>query len=150
MTENYSIGNLSQLSGVNVETIRYYEKVELLPTARRASNGYRLYDTGSLERLSFIRRGRELGFTIDEIRELITLAHHPERPCAEADRMTRAHLEDIEGKIRDLQRMKKALKQVAGCSSGTAEHCELLRALCTAGDSSELNADGKRGTKCRD
>ncbi|CAG9269829.1 MerR family transcriptional regulator [Paraburkholderia caribensis] len=129
MTDKYSIGDLSQLSGVNIETIRYYEKVDLLPAISRASNGYRQYDGTSLERLAFIRRGRELGFTIDEIRELIGLAHQPERPCADADRMTRAHLDDIEGKIRDLQRMRRALRQVVDCSSRTAEHCELLRAL---------------------
>jgi DNA-binding transcriptional MerR regulator len=129
MTDTYSIGSLSQLAGVNVETIRYYERVDLLPAARRASNGYRQYDGISLERLSFIRRGRELGFTIDEIRELLTLAHHPERPCANADRMTRAHIDDIEGKIRDLRRMRRALMHVAGCAGPTAEHCELLKAL---------------------
>ena len=129
MTVTYSIGTLSQLSGVNIETIRYYEKVDLLPATSRASNGYRQYDDTSAERLAFIRRGRELGFTIDEIRDLIALAHHPERPCADADRMTRAHLDDIEGKIRDLQRMRRALRQVADCHSCTAEHCELLRAL---------------------
>ncbi|APR38172.1 MerR family transcriptional regulator [Paraburkholderia sp. SOS3] len=129
MTDTYSIGSLSQLAGVNVETIRYYEKVDLLPAASRASNGYRQYDGKSLERLSFIRRGRELGFTIDEIRDLLTLAHHPERPCADADRMTRAHIADIEGKIRDLQRMRRALRQVAHCAGPTAEHCKLLHAL---------------------
>jgi MerR family transcriptional regulator, mercuric resistance operon regulatory protein len=129
MTDTYSIGSLSQLARVNVETIRYYEKVDLLPAASRASNGYRQYDRSSLERLSFIRRGRELGFTIDEIRELLTLAHHPEHPCADADRMTRAHIADIEGRIRDLQRMRRALRQVVDCAGPTAEHCELLNAL---------------------
>jgi DNA-binding transcriptional MerR regulator len=132
MPDIYSIGSLSQLSGVNIETIRYYEKVDLLPALSRASNGYRQYDVTSLERLAFIRRGRELGFSIDEIRELLQLAHHPERPCADADRMTRAHLNDIEGKIRDLQRMRRALTQVAHCTSRTAEHCELLGALARA------------------
>jgi DNA-binding transcriptional MerR regulator len=129
MTRTYSIGNLSQLSGVNVETIRYYEKVDVLPATSRATNGYRQYDDRSLERLAFIRRGRELGFTIDEIRELLQLAHQPERPCADADRMTRAHLDDIEGKIRDLKRMRRVLRQVADCAGPTAEHCALLRAL---------------------
>jgi DNA-binding transcriptional MerR regulator len=129
MPDTYSIGNLSQLSGVNVETIRYYEKVDLLPITRRASNGYRQYDDTALECLSFIRRGRELGFAIDEIRELLDLAHQPERACTEADRMTRTHLEDIEGKIRDLHRMRRALRQAVDCAGPTAEHCELLRAL---------------------
>jgi DNA-binding transcriptional MerR regulator len=92
---------LSQLSGVNIETIRYYEKVDLLTATIRAPNGYRQYDDASVERLAFIRRGRQLGFTIDEIRGLIALAHHPELPCADADRVTRDHLDDIEEKIRD-------------------------------------------------
>ncbi|WP_180727345.1 MerR family transcriptional regulator [Paraburkholderia largidicola] len=129
MTTIYSIGALSQLSGVNIETIRYYEKVDLLSATRRDSNGYRQYDDASMARLAFIRRGRELGFTIDEIRDLVALAHHAERPCADADRMTRAHLDDIDGKIRDLQRMRRVLRQVADCKGRTAEHCDLLRAL---------------------
>ncbi|MCP1120475.1 DNA-binding transcriptional MerR regulator [Robbsia andropogonis] len=129
MAEIYSIGTLSEVSGVNIETIRYYEKVGLLPAASRAGNGYRQYDKASADQLSFIRRGRELGFTIDEIRELLALVHHPDRPCADADRMTREHLKDIQGKIRDLQRMQRALKQVVGCQGQTAAHCELVSAL---------------------
>lgn len=129
MTAVYPIGTLSQLSGVNIETIRYYEKVGLLPAAIRAGNGYRQYDDASVERLAFVRRGRELGFAINEIRELLALAHHPDQPCADADLMTRSHLEDIEGKIRDLRRMQRALRQVADCHSQTAEHCQLLGAL---------------------
>lgn len=129
MSGNYSIGTLSQLSHVNIETIRYYEKIALLPTASRAGNGYRQYDDASVERLAFIRRARELGFTLDEIRELNTLVHHPDRACADADRMTRAHLDDIEGKILDLRRMQRALRKVADCHGPTAEHCELLKAL---------------------
>jgi DNA-binding transcriptional MerR regulator len=132
MTITYRIGTLSQLSGVNIETIRYYEKVHLLPAASRAGNGYRQYDDAFVERLAFIRRGRELGFTIDQIRELLALAHHPEQPCVNADRMTRSHLEDIEGKIRDLQRMRRALRRVVDCHSQTAEHCQLLRTLGTS------------------
>lgn len=129
MTVTYPIGMLSQLSGIHIETIRYYEKVGLLPAASRASNGYRQYDDASVERLAFVRRARELGFTIDEIRELLALAHHPDQTCSDADRMTRSHLEAIEGKIRDLQRMRRALRQVVDCHGQTAEHCQLLRAL---------------------
>jgi DNA-binding transcriptional MerR regulator len=141
MTVIYPIGTLSQLSGVNIETIRYYEKVRLLPAASRAGNGYRQYDDTSVERLAFIRRGRELGFTIDEIRELLALAHHPDQPCSNADRMTRSHLEDIEGKIRDLQRMRRALRQVVDCHGQTAEHCQLLRAL---GESDKHSGSARR------
>lgn len=129
MSATYSIGALSELSGVNIETIRYYEKVDLLPAASRASNGYRQYDDASLKRLGFIRRGRALGFTVDEVRELVALMHHPDRSCADADHMARMHLEDIERRIRDLRRMQRALRHVVECQSGTAEHCELLAAL---------------------
>lgn len=132
MTDTFPIGTLSQLSGVNIETIRYYEKVQLLPVASRSGNGYRQYDDALVEQLAFIRRGRELGFTINEIRELLALAHHPDRPCSNADRMMRSHLEDVEGKIRDLQRMRRALRQVVNCHGQTAEHCKLLRALGAA------------------
>lgn len=129
MNVTYPIGTLSQLSGVNIETIRYYERVRLLPAASRAGNGYRQYDDAFVERLAFVRRGRELGFTIDEIRELLALAHHPNQPCSNADRMTRSHLEAIAGKIRDLQRMRRALRRVVDCQGQTVEQCQLLRAL---------------------
>ncbi|MDR5777145.1 MULTISPECIES: helix-turn-helix domain-containing protein [unclassified Caballeronia] len=132
MSDTYSIGTLSQLSGVNIETIRYYEKVGLLPAANRTSNGYRQYDDASVEQLAFVRRGRELGFTIDEMCELLALANHPNQPCADADRMTRSHLEAIEAKIRDLQRMRRALRQVADCHGQKAEHCRLLKTLGAA------------------
>ncbi|WP_084675806.1 MerR family transcriptional regulator [Caballeronia insecticola] len=146
MTAMYSIGMLSRFSGVNIETIRYYEKIDLLRAPGRASNGYRQYDSASLQRLAFIRRGRELGFSIDEMRELLSLADHPERPCADADGMTRAHLDDIDGKIRDLQRMRRALRQVADCRGRTAEHCELLQALAMpdASSTSRPSADTPR------
>ncbi|SAL77362.1 MerR family transcriptional regulator [Caballeronia terrestris] len=129
MTVTYSIGTLSRLSGVNVEMIRYYEKVALLPATARDSNGYRQYDNAFVERLAFIRHGRELGFTIDEMRDLLTLEHHSERPCADADRMTRARLDILKSDIRDLQRMWRALRQEVNCHSRPVEHCEPIRAL---------------------
>jgi DNA-binding transcriptional MerR regulator len=134
MPSLYSIGALSQRSGVNVETIRYYEKAALLPAPNRGSNGYRQYDDGALEQLAFIRRGRELGFTIDEIRDLLALAARPDQPCAGADLMTQTHLADIEGKIRDLERMRAALVEVANCKGNTAAHCQLIRTLAHSGE----------------
>jgi DNA-binding transcriptional MerR regulator len=139
MSGSYSIGALSRLSNVNIETIRYYEKVQLLPAADRAGNGYRQYDDAAAERLAFVRRARQLGFAIDEIRELLTLARHPDRACSNADRMTRAHLDDIRGKILDLQRMQRALQQVENCRGRTAEHCELLKALVGSRTLSKLD-----------
>jgi DNA-binding transcriptional MerR regulator len=129
----YSIGMLSRLSGVNIETIRYYERVELLPAPVRGNNGYRRYDAAAVQRLAFVRRGRELGFTVDEIRRLLELADHPEHPCAGADEMVVEHLADIEGRIRDLRRMRSALRELALCHGETAAHCRLVQALGSKG-----------------
>ncbi|CAB3783811.1 MerR family transcriptional regulator [Pararobbsia alpina] len=129
MSKTYSIGALSSLSGVNIETIRYYERVKLLAAPARSSNGYRCYDHSAAERLTFVRRGRELGFTVDEIRRLLELADNPDRPCADADQMVLAHLENIEGRIRDLQRMRKALREISRCAGTTAADCRLVRTL---------------------
>lgn len=129
MGSTYSIGTLGQAAGVNLETIRYYEKIGLLPAPARAASGYRRYDEGAVKRLRFIRRGRELGFSIDEIRTLLQLADHPEQPCAQADALTRQHLAEVEAKIADLQAIQAALSRLAHCASATAEHCRLIEAL---------------------
>ncbi len=124
-----TIGELSRVCGVNIETIRYYERVGLLPAPARSANGYRRYDEATAEALSFIRRGRELGFTIDELSGLLDLSRHPRRSCAAADQMVRDHLVDVETRIRDLTRMREALLELSACSSHTAEHCRLVQAL---------------------
>jgi DNA-binding transcriptional MerR regulator len=129
MRNNYSIGALSRLSGVNVETIRYYERVDLLPAPARGPNGYRHYDDAAVQRLAFVRRGRELGFTLTEIRGLLDLVEHPDRSCRGADELVLGHLVAIEAKIRDLERMREALKELANCPNETAESCRLIQTL---------------------
>lgn len=129
MSKPLTIGNLSRESGVNLETIRFYERSGLLPQPQRSASGYRHYQAVDVRRLRFIRRGRELGFSLDEIRSLLDLAAHPESPCDAADRMAREHLDAIEARIRDLQNMQAELNKIAGCQSGHAEHCRLLEAL---------------------
>ncbi|WP_020679498.1 MerR family transcriptional regulator [Marinobacterium rhizophilum] len=129
MSQGYTIGRLSQLSGVNLETVRYYERIGLLPAPQRADNGYRRYNDAAARRLRFIRRGRELGFGIEAIRTLLQLVDHPQQPCHEADQLTRSHLEDVEAKIADLQAMRDELIRLAGCQSDSAEHCRLIEAL---------------------
>jgi len=129
MPQSYSIGRLSEVSGVNPETVRYYERIGLLPPPMRAANGYRRYNDAAARRLRFIRRGRELGFGIEDIRTLLQLADHPQQPCREADELTRAHLQDVEAKIADLQAMREELFRLAGCNSDSAEHCRLIEAL---------------------
>jgi MerR family mercuric resistance operon transcriptional regulator len=111
-TATYSIGALSRLSGVKVESIRYCERVGLLPAADRESNGFRQYDSAFVERLAFIQHAREFGFTIDEIRELLALAVHcPELRSTDADRITRDRVDALRGEIQVLQRKWRALRQ---------------------------------------
>lgn len=129
MSKPLTIGSLSRESGVNLETIRFYERSGLLPQPQRSASGYRHYQEVDIRRLRFIRRGRELGFSLEEIRSLLDLAAHPESPCDAADRMAREHLDAIETRIRDLQNMQAELNKIAGCQSGHAEHCRLLEAL---------------------
>ncbi|MBD9485323.1 MerR family DNA-binding protein [Pseudomonas sp. PDM14] len=129
MSKPLTIGALSRDSGVNLETIRFYERSGLLPAPARSASGYRHYEEVDVRRLRFIRRGRELGFSLDEIRNLLDLAAHPQSPCDAADRMAREHLDAIETRIRDLLSMQAELRKLADCHSGHAEHCRLLEAL---------------------
>lgn len=125
----YTIGALGAATGVNPETIRYYERIGLLPAPPRSSSGYRRYDEEAARRLRFIRRGRDLGFTIAEITALLGLHDHPEAPCEEADALTRAHLAQVDAKIADLQALRRELARLAGCGSREARHCRVIEAL---------------------
>src|SRR5712692_2514523 len=129
-TARLAIGRVSQRTGMNVETIRYYERVGLLPQTARSSGGYRLYGVGQIKRLSFIRRARALGFSIDEIRTLLRLADERKRPCAEVRIVAEAHLADVRAKIADLEAMERVLKEtVARCAKGAGSHCPMIEAL---------------------
>jgi MerR family mercuric resistance operon transcriptional regulator len=126
----FAIGTLSKGTGCTVETIRYYEHSGLLPSPARSRGGYRLYGTEHLKRLTFIRRARALGFSLEEVRRLLELADHHRRPCGEARRLAAAHLEDVRARIADLQRMERVLKAtVARCGRGSGPHCPLIAAL---------------------
>lgn len=129
MATPLTIGKLSQASGVNTETIRYYERSGLLPAPARSGSGYRHYREDDVKRLRFIRRGRELGFGLEEIRSLLQLMDQPQQNCEAADRMVQKHLMEVEARIRDLQAIHTALAQLAGCQSRTAEHCLVLETL---------------------
>src|SRR5262249_45149138 len=98
----------------------------------RSSGGYRLYETTHLKRLSFIRCARALGFSLEEVRKLLTLADQRRRPCAEVRVVAEAHLEDVKVKIADLRRMERVLKEtVARCQAGSGSHCPMIDALYT-------------------
>ncbi|MBI3827319.1 MAG: helix-turn-helix domain-containing protein [Candidatus Rokubacteria bacterium] len=125
-----AIGRLAKDTGTNVETIRYYERVGLLPAPPRSEGGYRLYRVEHLKRLNFIRRARGLGFSIGEIRRLLRLGDERKRPCAEVRIVAEAHLKDVQAKIVDLRRMERVLKAtVARCADGGGTHCPLIDAL---------------------
>jgi MerR family transcriptional regulator, mercuric resistance operon regulatory protein len=125
------IGELSRRSGVNIETIRYYERIKVLPAPARAANGRRVYGPAETRTLAFIRRARELGFTLDEIRTLLTLsAENGQGACAEVSELATGHLAEVRAKIDDLKAMERVLVDaVRRCDAGEAPGCPLLEAL---------------------
>jgi MerR family transcriptional regulator, mercuric resistance operon regulatory protein len=124
------IGALSKRTGCNIETIRYYEKIGLLAAPIRSEGGHRMYGTGHLMRLTFIRRARDLGFTLDEVRALLRLADERDRPCGEARDVAASHLVDVRAKIADLKKMARVLTEtVARCADGTLPECPLIEVL---------------------
>ncbi|GJE04431.1 MerR family transcriptional regulator [Methylobacterium isbiliense] len=130
-----AIGALSRRTGVNIETVRYYERIGLLPLPARSEGGHRLYGRGHLMRLNFVRRARDLGFTLDEIRALLELAEKRDRPCAEARDVAASHLSDVSAKIAGLRTMERVLEDmVARCTGGTAPDCPLIEALFEPND----------------
>lgn len=130
-SSSLKIGDLSKLSGVKAVTIRYYEKMGLLPSPLRTAGNYRSYGPAHLARLRFIRRCRDLGFSIKESRTLLELASNREQQCAEVDRITDEHLRDIERKIADLTRLAEELRRIASsCRAGRRiADCRILEAL---------------------
>jgi MerR family mercuric resistance operon transcriptional regulator len=129
-----TIGKLSDRTGVNIETIRYYERVGLLPAPPRSAGRHRLYDAAHLQRLSFIRRSRELGFSLDEIRMLLGLADNADMACADTREMTLRHLADVRGKIASLRKLERALKSMTdACQPGSQSSCPILDTLNASG-----------------
>jgi DNA-binding transcriptional MerR regulator len=126
-----SIGALAQAAGVKVVTIRYYEKIRLMPVPARTEGNYRAYKLEHLHRLRFIRRCRDLGFTLDQIRELLRFSGHGRSDCSGIDRITAKHLEDIERKIADLKSLAAELRRInRQCRGhGPIAECRILEAL---------------------
>lgn len=134
MHSDVPIGKAAEASGVKVPTIRYYEQIGLLPVPERTEGNRRLYGRADLERLTFIRHARELGFEIDAIRTLLTLQDRPDQSCAEADALARSHLVDVEKRIASLLALKAELdRMVEGCSHGRVEDCRVIEILADHG-----------------
>ncbi len=127
--KNFSIGRLSRHTGVNIETIRYYEHIGLLPAPARTQGGHRSYDLDAARRLNFIKRSRALGFSLADIRSLLGLNDN-EPSCGEVMSLTRTHLEGVRAKIADLKRLEQTLSRVvAQCEGGDDPACPVIEAL---------------------
>ncbi|WP_455429125.1 MerR family transcriptional regulator [Fodinicurvata halophila] len=121
---------LARRTGCNLETIRYYEKIGMMPAPPRTEAGYRIYNSSHVERLSFILRARELGFSLDDIRGLLTLVDRGMQTCAEVKERTERHLADVREKIADLKRIERLLAETAAqCSGEEVPECPVLEAL---------------------
>jgi MerR family transcriptional regulator, mercuric resistance operon regulatory protein len=124
------IGTFSERTGCHIETIRYYERMNLLPKPPRTQGGHRLYDREQVKRLVFIRRSRELGFSLDEIRTLLRLVDGKRYTCQEVKTITETHLEDVKRKIADLRRLQKTLAVISSqCKGGSVPACPIIDTL---------------------
>jgi MerR family transcriptional regulator, copper efflux regulator len=126
-----TIGKLAKQTGVSAETIRFYERQGLIEPPLRADSNYRIYPDGEVGRLKFIKRAKNLGFSLSEIKELLNLRHDPRATKGDVKSRTVAKIEDVSQKIDDLTRIKKALEQLASCCDGQGplEDCPIILAL---------------------
>ena len=131
-TKSFSVGNLAAKSGCKVETVRYYEKTGLMPDPPRTEGGHRIYSLAHLKRLFFIRRSRNLGFPIEQVKELLRFVDEPDHTCGEVRGMAMLQARAVQEKIEDLQKLQKALNEMAArCKGGryTIEDCPIVDAL---------------------
>jgi len=131
LTNPLTIGLVARRAGVGVETVRFYERQGLIEEPPRRMSGYREYGEDVVSRLGFIRRAKELGFTLKEIKELLSLRRDPSTPAADVKRRAEAKIADIEAKIEMLQKMKEALEKLTSACRGhtTSAECPLLHAM---------------------
>lgn len=126
-----SIGALGAATNTKVETIRFYEKIGILPAPSRTTSNYRVYGEEHVKRLGFVRRARNLGFSLEAVRQLLDLADQPDRPCGEVDDLVLGQLQEVERKIADLQRLREELDRLAHqCRGGhRMAECRIIEAL---------------------
>jgi MerR family transcriptional regulator, copper efflux regulator len=127
-----TIGGLARRTGCSVPTIRYYEQIGLIPVARRGSGGHRIFDATATQRLILIRRYRELGFPVEQVRALVQLSQSSERDCNDTLAIADQHLESVRAKLAELRALERSLVQLAGscraqCEGGPASSCSIAR-----------------------
>jgi DNA-binding transcriptional MerR regulator len=125
-----SIGRLAAITGVKVPTIRFYEQNGLIPPPRRTEGGQRRYDASAVRRLNFIRHARDLGFDMEDIRQLLALSEHPAMPCHKAEEIAHHHLKEVEAKIARLRLIRSELKRmIEACGGGSVAECRILETI---------------------
>ena len=129
-TREFLIGTVSRHTGVNIETIRYYEKINIMPKPARTTGGNRVYSVEQVRRLNFIKRSRELGFSLNEIRELLELVDGGDFACSDVHGIAVRQIDNIRTKIKNLRRMERVLKDMAAeCDLGVVPQCPIVDAL---------------------
>jgi len=141
----FSIGVLARRTGCSVPTIRYYEAIHLLPPGPRTQAGRRVYDEAAVRRLGFIRRCRDFGFAIEQVRELVSLMDEPDRPCVEVREVAARHLDQLRSKLAELQVLERAMASFvcscdSACAGGAAVDCSILEDLAAPADDARLLA----------
>lgn len=125
-----NIGQAAKQSGISAKMIRYYEEIGLLPASKRTDAGYRLYSEEDLKTLKFIQHSRELGFSTEQMKELLDLRNNQDRQSAEVKQLTQKHIDALNQKIADLQAMVSALQQSVDCCAGNQQaECEILNQI---------------------
>ena len=132
--EALTIGALAEKTGCNVPTIRYYEEIGLVPKANRRPGGHRFYGEADLRRLTFIRRCRDFGFSVEQVRTLVTLTDDPNRNCYEARDLAQTHLDEVRQKLAELRALESSLEAFVdtctlGCAGGPGTQCAILEDL---------------------
>lgn len=143
MSARLSIGLVARRAGATVPTVRYYEEVGLLPPATRTEAGQRNYDEAAVRRLIFVRRCRDFGFSIEQVRELVGLVDQPDRPCVEVRDIAATHLQQVRQKLDELKALEASLSAFVcscdnACASGTAADCTILEDLALPADRAQL------------
>ncbi len=142
-----TIGALADRSGCSVPTIRYYEEIGLIPSARRRDSGHRVYDASAVDLLTFVRHCRDFGFPIEQVRELVSLAASEQRDCFETLDIAQAHLKTVRAKLAELSALERSLARFAKscsemCAGGPAARCTILRDLGSAPSTVAANCCG--------